>query len=345
MSGELACLATGIGSLPHTSPKDACDLIIAALKDIPFWPQLSNLSFRENMYAQFLYHLPGVVIDEKEKRVTVDPNMDPGAIDGYLSRLLSGDVEHFAYSEDYFHGMFEMLGRKDELDGITLFKGQITGPISLGFQVTDENRKPIFYNDIYRDMIISGLGIMARWQERTLGQLCERTLIFVDEPFLSMIGSAFISITRDKAVSHMNEVLGAMEGMTAIHCCANTDWGLVAQCDIDVISFDAYEFADSLLLYGEDVIRFIEGGGMIAWGIVPNNEEFLAREDVHGLIARLEGIMGRLAQKGISMDDILASSLITPSCGLGPTTVACAGKALPMTQEISETMRDKYGFA
>jgi len=345
MTGKLSCLATGIGSLPHTSPKEACDLIVANLEDIPFWPQLSNLSFKENMYAQFLYHLPGVIIDEKEKRVTVDENADPNAVDEFLARLISGDVEHFAYSEEYFQGLFEMLKRKDQLEAITIFKGQITGPISLGFQVTDENRKPIFYNDIYRDMIIKSLGAMAKWQEKTLRTLCDRTLIFVDEPFLSMIGSAFISITRENAVAHMNEVLEVMDGMKAIHCCANTDWGLVAQCAIDVLSFDAYEFSDSLFLYSEDVIKFIESGGMVAWGIVPNNEESLARENVKTLIARLEGVMKQLAAKGISMDDILSSSLITPACGLGPTTVECAEKALPFLTEISDIMREKHGFA
>jgi hypothetical protein len=338
-------MATGIGSLPHTSPKEACDLIAANLKDIPFWPQLSNLSFKENMYAQFLYHLPGVLIDEKEKRVVVDDKVDPGIIDEFLSRLLSGDVGYFAYSEEYFHGLFEMLKRQDEFQGITMFKGQITGPISLGFQVTDDNRKPIFYNDIYRDMIIKSLGVMARWQEKTLHKLCDRTLIFVDEPFLSMIGSAFISITKENAVTHMNEVLKSMSDMKAIHCCANTDWGLVAQCEIDILSFDAYEFSDSLFLYSNDVIKFIENGGMIAWGIVPNNEESLEQENVESLISRLEGVMKSLSDRGISMDDILSSSLITPACGLGPTTVSCAGEALPILREISEKMREKHGFA
>jgi methionine synthase II (cobalamin-independent) len=345
MSSDLACLATGIGSLPHTSPKEACDLIVANLKDIPFWPQLSNLSFKENMYAQFLYHLPGVVIDENEKRVYIDDNVDSAAIDEFLARLLSENVGHFAYSEEYFHGLFEMLKRQDDFGGITMFKGQITGPISLGFQVTDENRKPIFYNDIYRDMIIKSLGMMARWQEQTLGQICDKTLLFVDEPFLSMIGSAFISITKEKAVAYMNEVLGAMKGRKAIHCCANTDWGLVAECAIDVLSFDAYEYADTLFLYSDDVIRFIERGGMIAWGIVPNNEKLLATESVERLVSRLEGIMKRLSDRGISMDEILSSSLFTPSCGLGPTTVSCAEEALPILVKVSDKMREKHGFA
>ena len=59
---------------------------------------------------------------------------------------------------------------------------------------------------------------------------------------------------------------------------------------------------------------------------------------------RLENNMKTLAEKGISMDDILQSSLITPSCGLGPSTVRGAEKALPILREVSRKIRDKYGL-
>jgi hypothetical protein len=76
MISDLACLPTGVGSLPHTSSKEAYDLILNNLKEIPFWPQLSNFSFKENMYAQFSYPLPNVVIDEVNKRVYIDTSKD-----------------------------------------------------------------------------------------------------------------------------------------------------------------------------------------------------------------------------------------------------------------------------
>ena len=258
MNSDLSCLPTGIGSLPHTSSKEACDLILNNLNDIPFWPQLSNLSFKENMYAQFSYPLPNAVIDESNKRVYIDTSSDPGDLEDFLSKILAEDVDYFAYDEDYFHGLYEMLEMEADLKGIKVFKGQITGPISLGFQVTDENRKPIFYNDLYRDLMIKNLRMMAKWQEKTLKKVCDRTMIFLDEPFLSMIGSAFISITREKAIEYMNEVLGDIEGIKAIHCCGNTDWSLVLKTNIEVLNFDAYNYADNLFLYSEKVIEFLE---------------------------------------------------------------------------------------
>jgi methionine synthase II (cobalamin-independent) len=345
MREKFSCRATGIGSLPLTSSEDACNLIIDNLEDIPFWPQLSNLSFLENMYAQFVYTIPGAVIDKDNKRVYFDTSSEPEDLEAFLNMLLKENIDSFAYSEEYFHGLFTLLNNKDRLNDIMMLKGQITGPISLGFQVSDENRKPIYYNDIYRDLMIKNLRMMARWQERTLRSICERTMIFLDEPYLSMIGSAFVSLSREKTIEHINEVLTGISGVSAIHCCANTDWSMVLQCNIDVLSFDAYGYSESLFLYPKQVIDFIEKGGTIAWGIVPTNDEELASESADSLVKRLEENMEILSEKGISMEKILAQSLITPSCGLGPASVPSAQRALPMLKEISKKMRDKHGLS
>ncbi len=344
MNSDISCLPTGVGSLPHTSSKEACDLLLDNLKEIPFWPQLSNLSFKESMYAQFIYNLPGAVIDEEGKRVYVDTSREPENMEDFLSQIIAENIDYFDYPKEYFHGLYEMLELKDRLDDITIFKGQITGPISLGFQVTDENRKPIYYNDIYRDLMIKSLRMMAKWQERTLRELCDRTMIFLDEPYLSMVGSAFASIDRDKAIAHMNEVLEGIKGIKAIHCCANTDWSLVLDTNIEVLNFDAYGYAENLFLYSDKVMEFIKKGGIIAWGIVPTIEEDLNRESADSLTKRLEDNMKTLSEKGISMDEVVASSIITPSCGLGPSTVSAAEKALPILRDISRKMRDKYGL-
>ncbi len=345
MKHDLACLPTGVGSLPHTSSKGACELILSNLEEIPFWPQLSNLSFKENMYAQFSYPLPGFVIEDSNKRVYIDTSSpNESAIENFLSKIIEEDVDHFAYDKEYFHGLYEILGMEESFRDIKMFKGQITGPISLGFQVTDENRKPIFYNDIYRELMVKNLKMMAKWQERALRKLCDNTMIYLDEPYLSMIGSAFVNLNRNKVIEHINEVLSGIEGLKAIHCCANTDWSLVLDTDIDVLNFDAYGYVDTLFLYADELIKFLEEDGMIAWGIVPTNEEDLDSENEISLSERLENHMNALAEKGTSLEKILKSSIITPSCGLGSKTERCAEKAIVTTKEVSRIMRERHGF-
>jgi hypothetical protein len=297
------------------------------------------------MYAQFSYLLPGLIVDEEKKRVFVDTSKGKDTdIESFINQIFSENLDFFTYDKEYFHGLHEFLGMDLDLKDILMMKGQITGPISLGFQVTDENKKPIYYNDIYRDMAVKNLKMMAEWQDRALKKICESTMIFLDEPYLSMIGSAFVSIDRNQAVEQMNEVLSGIEGIKAIHCCGNTDWGLVLETDIQVLNFDAYEYAESILLYPDKVIEFVENGGILAWGIVPTNEEALGRENVDTLSSKLEKDMKTLAEKGISLDDILRSSIFTPSCGLGPSTVECAERAFPLLRELSLKIKEKHGF-
>src|SRR5512135_1417795 len=66
---EPACRATALGSVPITDPRTACRLMLDYFPEIPAWPQLPRLSFRENMYVQFSEGLPGAVLADDTLRV------------------------------------------------------------------------------------------------------------------------------------------------------------------------------------------------------------------------------------------------------------------------------------
>ncbi len=52
MSGLSALAATGIGSVPFTDPRETVALILETLPQIPYWPQMVQLGFLEEMTAQ-----------------------------------------------------------------------------------------------------------------------------------------------------------------------------------------------------------------------------------------------------------------------------------------------------
>lgn len=64
------CLTTAMGIMPHADIQQALDLALAL--DIPFWPQLPNYSYYEDMYVQVSENFPGIRVDEKEKRISLD---------------------------------------------------------------------------------------------------------------------------------------------------------------------------------------------------------------------------------------------------------------------------------
>ena len=53
---------TGIGSLPHTDPVEACKIILDSV-DIPFWPQLPHRSFLESMVPMYSEGFPFIRIE------------------------------------------------------------------------------------------------------------------------------------------------------------------------------------------------------------------------------------------------------------------------------------------
>jgi len=333
---ELSGLATAIGSMPHKDPREACELVLKYLPEIPAWPQLPQRSFVENMSVQFSEGFPGMMIEGE--RVWVDLSRDYSA---QLEQLYSDDIENnlepYAVAADRAAGLHAFLQQKPE--NAKALKGQVTGPISLGLTATDQNRRPLLYDDVLADAIARHLRLKASWQERELRALCPSTIIFVDEPHLASIGSAFISLPREQAIALINEVLGGITGLKGVHCCSNTDWSLVLETSLDILSFDAYNYGESLTLYPEEVKAFLEQGGVIAWGIVPNNEEALAREDATTLISRLGELIDRLARKGVDRAILAERCLVTPSCTLAGMPPGGAEKALMLLAQVSAELR------
>lgn len=332
---------TCIGSLPHIDPVEAVDLVLREIKAIPFWPQLPSRGFNENMYAQYSYYLPGVRIDRERKRVTVDlEDYDP---ESFYMDVLSENVEAFTYDEEYFAG-FHQLMDKTLPEGSFAVKGQITGPVSTGLQIFDQEGKPALYDEAYCEIIRMGLNMMARVQEERLREMCEETIIFIDEPSLSLMGTPFASIKPEDAKRWINEVSEGLSGTVASHCCGNTDWPTIMATDVDILSLDAYDYGYTISLYPKEVEEFLERGGALAWGLVPNLEETFKEETVDSLVAKGVKCVQSLVDKGMDSDLIATRSLVTPQCGLGGVDEGIAETILQMLVKVSEGLRGHYGL-
>jgi methionine synthase II (cobalamin-independent) len=309
--------------------------------EIHAWPQLPRRSFAENMYAQFSERFPGVVIDEE--RVTVDrtQDLDPELAALYLA-CLEDDLGYGAISADYAAGLHAFLDSAPALDPAPAYvKGQVTGPVSWGLTVVDQERRPILYDEVLAEAIAEHLRLKARWQESALRQISAHTILSLDEPYMSSFGSAYVSLSRDQVIGWMEEVFRGIQGFKMMHCCGNTDWSLLLSTSVDILSFDAYSYAAHLALYPDEIAAFMDRGGTLAWGITPKTADAY-QETADSLVERLLAAMDLLVQKGIHLDDILQASLITPSCGLGSLPEALAEHVLGLTAAVSGAMRARY---
>lgn len=339
MGFEPGCLATAVGSMPHADGDEACQLVRRYLSQVPAWPQLPQRSYLENMYVQFSAGFPGVVVEDEHVYVKKGSGLDRSLEELYLA-YLQNSVDVYAVSSDHAAGLSAFLATTD--GEYLAVKGQLTGPVSWGLTVTDESRRPLLYDDILADAVAKHLHLKAAWQERALRDLCANTILFVDEPYMSAFGSGFVPLSKDQVVCLLEEVFQGISGLKGVHCCGNTDWSVLLGTSLDILNFDAYNYAESLALYSGEVGEFLRRGGVIAWGIVPNEGVPISQESGESLSARLEEAMGLLVGKGISFDDLVNHCLITPSCGLAGVSVETSARALELTAEVSLRMRRKY---
>jgi len=337
---EFGCLPTIIGSMPHTDPQAACENIIHYLKDIPAWPQLPRRSFLENMYVQFSQGFPGVVVEEN--RIYVDRSRDLNKpLEELYAAYLENNVDKYPVSPDYAAGLHGFLVLKNLSPRAV--KGQITGPVTWGLTVTDENKRAIIYDDVLGDAVAKLLRLKASWQEKKLSQISKNTIIFVDEPYMAAFGSVGVQLSKERIISLLEEVLGGISRLKGVHCCGNTDWSVLLATSVDIISTDTYNYAQSLSLYPAEVKKFLDRGGTIAWGIIPNDEQSLAKESVASLNDRLEEAMAPFTRKGIRFKQLIKQGLLTPSCGLGSiATEEAARRVLELLAELSIRIRKRY---
>jgi hypothetical protein len=351
-------LATGIGSMPFQDAEHAVDVSLSRVSGAPFWPQLPKISLNEQMEIQYSEGMPCVVIDREKKRLYFDTSKDyseefAAFYEQYMLAMDeesgTGDCSAAAISPDFARGIFAMENRLKSLGKKSPFvKVQTTGPCSFSLTIVDENKRALYYNEEFRDMIVKILAMKCRWQIQKFKPFAEKIICFIDEPILSAFGSStYVSVKREDVVSLLNEVINAvhMDGAIAgVHCCGNTEWSILVDAGADVVNFDAYEFGETIAMYPKAVNTLFDRGGMLAWGIVPTSTA-IREETIKKLADKLEKLMENLASRGVDKTRIAEQALLTPSCGTGSMEPGDAEKVFIMLQDISREMRKRYGFA
>jgi hypothetical protein len=115
------------------------------------------------------------------------------------------------------------------------------------------------------------------------------------------------------------------------------------------LNLDAYGHIENLALYPTELRTFLDRGGTICWGVVPNNEE-IRNVGAEELADRLRAGIGMISEKAMShgvkiaTDEFAVRSLISPACGLGSTTVEISDEVfdkLARTDEILKKGKNK----
>ena len=349
----LECLA--IGSLPHINLENAMELVKKDFKNIPFWPQLTKINKNEDMIFQFLENMPSFFIDPESGKTYLETESDKFFEDmeqffcdyeEIISDINSETIEKYGINYSCAFPEFIEIIKSTKP---AFAKGQIVGPFTLATTLVDKNGKCAFYDETLKEIITKTLSIKALWQIKNIKSANPDTtpIIFIDEPSISQLGtSAFITISTEEVVEMIKEISDLIKengAISAIHCCGKCDWDIPISAGVDIINFDAYTFSQNLSLHSKSIKSFLEQGGKIAWGVIPTlHPEVLENAKLDTMLTVFKKAVKYLTEKGIDEKIIIANSLITPSCGAGALSEDLAEKAMDLTKQLSDTLKERY---
>ena len=331
-------LTTAMAVMPH---KDVDRALSTALSlDIPFWPQLPHVSYYEDMYVQASEHFPGILLDLEKRTLRFSQEKFALELEEALSHF--EEPEYFDISPEYsvvYHRYLEL-----DLSDRPAIRGQLEGPISFGFNVQDEEGRPIIFDDTVRPFLLEFMAKRVNAQLTRLKRKNANAFMYVDEPGLQFLFSAMAGYGDQAARTDMEYFFSMIEKPRGIHLCGNPDWDFLLGLDLDILSLDIYTNGEVFSSYHKSIRRFLDRGGVLVWGIVPTNFEPFENEQLDSLEERLMGHWNLLAQKGLDLEFLISRSLISPAtcCLINPDLEKTVEKAFKMIRDLSVRLRERF---
>ena len=331
-------LTTAMAILPHHEVEPALELALSL--DIPFWPQLPHVSYYEDMYVQAAEHFPGILRFPEQGSLRFDTDKFAEELPQLLDHW--EDLDYFDISPQYsavYHRFLEL-----DFRNYPAIRGQLEGPISFGLKVLDEHDRPLIFNDQVRPLLLDFMARRVQAQLTRLKARHENAFMFLDEPGLQFIFSSISGYPDTRAKEDLDRFLSQIDRPRGIHLCGNPDWEFLLNRDLDILSLDIYSNGEVFQCYGKAVRRFLDRGGVLAWGLIPTCVESFEQETPEKLIAYLESLWPTLEQAGIQREQLLAQSLLAPDtcCLINPDRERTVTRAFAWLRDMSHRLREKY---
>ncbi len=298
--------------------------------EIPFWPQLPQLSQQESVIGQGLGILNGLI---EPRGGAYGFRVRPGRIDAVIEALHHSTGELTASNAAGFMAFEEALAGGLFPDA-TAVKGQIEGPITLSTYLFYRDQ-PFFVDAALFSAIAFHVSQMVCWQIDRLRRAGLPVLLFLDEPALCLDATVANSVPEEKRLSALAATLddarrrGAIAGL---HCCAEKPFRRMCMANPDIVSFDAHEGLD-LFFADRHAQEFVRDGGIVAYGLVPTWQglEGVTAADIFTRWLTAATVAG-------DPEDLARRAMVTATCGLGLLRVADVAESFRVAREVGELM-------
>jgi hypothetical protein len=336
------CATTGIGSLPHTQLEMALQMALQV--DIPFLPQLPTGNPAELMIPSALEGLPGLSFDAEgvctvdlarwqAERVKFEQDLDEA-----LSR---GTLEAFEPSPQACRAwkpfLWEVENRK-----LPFAKAQLAGPATVRWVAKTSEGTPTSEEAELDPQMFRLVMAKALAMVKALRRAGTTPIFYLDEPGLYALDAknprhlVVLQELKMLVVSLQRE--GALVG---IHCCSNTDWPLVFELGIDLLSLDVRLSLDAALEESLTFLRYLMAGATLSLGIIPT--DLATQFEVRDLVESVEATLKATLPRASAFPEVLARTVLTPACGLGMRTVQDAERIFAQVRESQRALRELLG--
>jgi hypothetical protein len=326
---------TGIGSLPLLSIASAVRSVAEFSPEVPFWPQLPQLSQQESIVGQGL----GIVENLIEPRnKSYGYQVKEGQLDSVLEILHRSSGELRPANAAGF-GAFEEALRSGLFSSAVAVKGQIEGPITLSAYLFYKDR-PFLGDPALFSAVAFHVSQIIDWQIDRLKFAGLPVLLFVDEPALCLDAPVTKTVPEQQRLETLAATLEGVRGRGAyagLHCCAARPFERMCRVQPDIISFDAHEGLDSFFADWH-ALDFMQQGGTVAYGIVPTRPGVNAVDSASIFVrwlkaASLAGDPRKFAQR----------AMITATCGLGLLDTSAMAESFSVAHSVSKLIRSLAG--
>ena len=331
-------LTTAMAVMPHA---DVDQALKAALSlDVPFWPQLPHLSYYEDMYVQASEHFPGIQLNLTDRTLSFSFEKFIQEIEQTAAQFET--PEYFDISPAYSAVYHRFLAL--DLADRQAIRGQIEGPVSLGMNILDQEKRPIIFDDTVRPFLLEFMARRVNVQLQKLKKLNPNAFMFIDEPGLQFVFCGMSGYNDMAAKRDMETFFSLVDRPAGIHLCGNPDWDFLLTLDMNVLSLDTYSNGEIFTSYPASIKAFLDRGGIIVWGGIPTNIEPFEKENIASIESRLKSLWEKLTKSGIDRDLLLSQSMLSPAtcCLVNADRERTVEKAFALTKKLSARLRGEY---
>jgi methionine synthase II (cobalamin-independent) len=325
--------ATGIGSYPGSSAREAAEVVVGELHQLTHMVELPGRGIGADMIGRAAALLIHIGIDTVPRGYRIAPGRS-GVVRRAVS-LLGEDLD--ALEEAWETAGLRGSGR--------MVKVQAPGPVTLAAQLElASGHRAITDPGALRDLAGSLAEGVAEHRATVARRLDADVLVQLDEPTLpAALAGRLTGVTgvtpvhpvdEALATSLLDECVATIGGSVAVHSCApDLPWKMLQRSTIEAVSVDASTLTAADL---DGIGEFVETGRVVMLGVVPTTAPE-PRPSVGEVAKVAASITDRL---GFNRSVLRERIGVTPACGLAGATPQWARIAVELVQKVADGFAD-----